>query len=293
MVYVCSPMGKTRFDRLTLALTKTTIIMLLGGSFSQARVLGMEAGETKSTQTNKREPAVERTSTKEVSVCSNELPFYWNGIAYTAAGNYAVQIADQGVTSLVTLKLTIIQGTKWYPDTDGDGYGNGNNPVHFCHVPSGYVTNGLDCDDSDPTILRPLEYFVDEDGDGFGSETSVSLCSSVAPQGFSSLSTDCDDRNASLNPRSASQCRGIKNELNSASISVYPNPGKGMFALSFSQLNGEVNFEVFNAQGVLILESKTDALQTINLDLVSHPAGIYIFKCSADGFERNLRLVKQ
>jgi hypothetical protein len=41
--------------------------------------------------------------------------------------------------------------TFWYPDADGDGFGDGNSgPVLQCVAPAGYVADSTDCCDSDP-----------------------------------------------------------------------------------------------------------------------------------------------
>ena len=42
--------------------------------------------------------------------------------------------------------------TDYYDDTDGDGFGDPNTVVSDCIVPANTVTNGLDCDDTNPGV---------------------------------------------------------------------------------------------------------------------------------------------
>lgn len=51
--------------------------------------------------------------------------------------------------------LTIMAATAWYADADGDGYGDPGNVAWSCAELAGYVTNGDDCNDADPTITIP------------------------------------------------------------------------------------------------------------------------------------------
>ncbi|MFT4976396.1 MAG: hypothetical protein ACI8S6_002293, partial [Myxococcota bacterium] len=39
--------------------------------------------------------------------------------------------------------------TTFYADTDGDGFGNASESTEACEPPSGYVSVGNDCDDTD------------------------------------------------------------------------------------------------------------------------------------------------
>ena len=40
----------------------------------------------------------------------------------------------------------------YYADTDGDGFGDSNNPIYECLLPPGYVQDDTDCDDADSSI---------------------------------------------------------------------------------------------------------------------------------------------
>ena len=241
------------------------------------------------------EPNESESLTMQVSVCSNELPYYWNGDNYSQSGNYSKQISQpNGKVDQATLKLTVLQAGTWHPDADGDGFGNSNNPILFCDAPSGFVSNALDCNDNDASIQEPTEYFIDGDRDGFGSEIAVSLCASSAPFGFSAVHTDCDDKNSSLHPNSIKQCKGIANELNAATVYAYPNPGAGKYQLDVQRMNGKADVQVYDVQGVLLLELRLQELsQSINLNLENQPAGFYWLKFTTSGFSQNIKLIKQ
>ncbi|MEZ4798732.1 MAG: hypothetical protein R2809_02920 [Flavobacteriales bacterium] len=48
------------------------------------------------------------TSTEDVTLCSNQLPYNWNGVDFTAAGSYDVTLTSvAGCDSIATLNLTI------------------------------------------------------------------------------------------------------------------------------------------------------------------------------------------
>ena len=110
----------------------------------------------------------------------------------------------------------------WYADTDNDGFGDANAPTNACIQPVGYVSNDLDCDDTDfdvkPTgtevcngidddcdgqidefATDALTWYRDADGDGFGDLNDIEV-SCTQPQGYVSDDSDCDDTDASINP---------------------------------------------------------------------------------------------
>ena len=89
----------------------------------------------------------------------------------------------------------------WYQDLDDDGYGNAEAALSACTVPSGYVADGTDCDDTDATIYPGAfercdgldndcdsstpEDEQDSDGDG------VMTCAGDCDDGDAASDTDC------------------------------------------------------------------------------------------------------
>ncbi len=119
----------------------------------------------------------------------------------------------------------------WWPDLDGDGYGDVDaDPTASCApLPLGSDNDG-DCNDDDPEIspdaieicngldddcdgllddddpdtdvdLAPI-WYPDADLDGFGvpSPDAVQSCSPPAPSGWSLFDTDCDDEDPTMGP---------------------------------------------------------------------------------------------
>ncbi len=121
----------------------------------------------------------------------------------------------------------------YYQDLDGDGYGS-TTATQDCTVPFGYVLLSGDCNDNNPNInpaalevcdqidnncngnidegVGPEEYFQDLDGDGYGSSISVVDC--IRPDGFVSLTGDCNDNNPNISPASEELCDLIDNNCN-------------------------------------------------------------------------------
>ena len=89
----------------------------------------------------------ETYNTKLDSICSEALPYYWNGNAYTAGGTYELRFKNQfGCDSVQTLMLEIIQpktsvkydsvcsSTLPYVFGGQNFYTSGTYPIHFASV---------------------------------------------------------------------------------------------------------------------------------------------------------------
>ncbi len=122
----------------------------------------------------------------------------------------------------------------WYPDADGDTYGDPDLPMEACDQPSGYIKNDDDCDDTDDTInpdgtetcdevdqdcdgtvdegaTDAPTWWADADGDGYGDSSSfTSSCDQ--PTGYVDDDSDCDDTDAGIYPGALEADAGVDND---------------------------------------------------------------------------------
>lgn len=132
---------------------------------------------------------------------------------------------DEGLTS------------EFYPDSDGDGYGQANgSPVTACSAPGGYIVEHTDCDDANAAIhpgatetcntldddcdgqtdigaTDAASWYHDADLDGYGG-TELKL-SCVQPEGWLPVSGDCDDGDPAVNPGKLEVCDGVDQDCDS------------------------------------------------------------------------------
>ncbi|MCB2195746.1 MAG: hypothetical protein KQH79_07790 [Bacteroidetes bacterium] len=124
----------------------------------------------------------------------------------------------------------------WYLDSDNDGYGNAENYIVSCNAGEGYVTNSDDCDDENESINPSVDeycdgmdndcngviddnpvdittWYLDSDEDGYGNPDQIILACSQ-PEGYVSISNDCDDTNMNVNPDQDEFCDDIDNNCN-------------------------------------------------------------------------------
>ena len=100
--------------------------------------------------------------------------------------------------------------TTYYLDADSDTYGDASQTTEAYDQPSGYVTNGNDCNDQDPALNvlnsqgacapEPTTntYYLDADSDTYGDATQTTQATSQ-PYGYVTNANDCDDSNPNLN----------------------------------------------------------------------------------------------
>ncbi len=106
----------------------------------------------------------------------------------------------------------------YYPDRDGDGYGDPSEPYSTCdEPPPDHVRPAGDCDDADPDV-HPHAFevradgidqdcdgfeacYADEDGDGYGSlELRFDPRLQCEEEGLSRTDDDCDDSDPDVHP---------------------------------------------------------------------------------------------
>ena len=128
-----------------------------------------------------------------------------------------------------------VDDTVWWPDADGDGWGDLWGSTIACEMPVGFVAATDDCDDANPDISPGAHevcadygvdencdgladdddpttdestmtiYYVDADADRYGNTEEATLfCWSHS--GFTTQDRDCDDTRADINPLEPEVC---------------------------------------------------------------------------------------
>ncbi len=132
-----------------------------------------------------------------------------------------------------------VDGSIWYADFDGDGFGDVAVTTPACDQPQGYVDDDSDCDDADANqfpgadeycngedddcdgtvdeddAVDALTWYLDADADGFG-DASVSDIGCLQPNDYVDNADDCDDGDPGVNPDADEYCNGIDDDCDGA-----------------------------------------------------------------------------
>lgn len=134
----------------------------------------------------------------------------------------------------------------YYLDADQDSLGSDTSTAICSYaIPSGYVTNSNDlndsdydndgvatandCNDTDSTQTFGNTFYQDADGDGLGSSVSTQVCSSTAPSGYVTNSSDLNDSDYDNDGvASSTDCNDSDATLSSTTIFYQDLDGDGM-----------------------------------------------------------------
>jgi hypothetical protein len=84
---------------------------------------------------------------------------------------------------------------------------------------------------------------------------------------------------------------GVKEEINNAAVSVYPNPSKGVFNVSAKDMKGDnLSLEVRDLTGKLVYSAKASNADT-TVDLKNVASGVYMLKVSSESQTAVKRLI--
>jgi len=155
-------------------------------------------------------------------------------------------------TSLgISTTITIIDNPfiiTYFADSDMDGFGDADEVLLACEIPTGYVQNDLDCDDTDISI-NPDADDIPNNG----------------------IDENCDGDDLIINT----------SDIENWNVSVFPNPVKNEIFIQ-SNIHEDLTFRIVNAQGQLL---KTGLVGT-SIDVSSISKGLYLLEISSSNSER-------
>tara|TARA_B100000809_G_scaffold189530_1_gene188063 strand:+ start:555 stop:1952 length:1398 start_codon:yes stop_codon:yes gene_type:complete len=139
---------------------------------------------------------------------------------------------------------------------------------------SGATYQWLDCDNGNAVILNEtgISFTATTNGNyaveiTLGSCIDTSACENIATVGIS--------------------------EIENKSISIYPNPTKGIIKIDFSNIEGSVNYTLTSVEGRVIKQERNISETLLSIDLSDQSKGIYLLKVENKYSAKIYRIVKE
>ena len=168
----------------------------------------------------------------------------------------------------------------FYNDNDGDGWGNPLLSVEACTAPEGSVSDGTDCDDTDPEIFPGAvdvcnnidddcddeidedgseTIYADLDGDGWGDDEAPGT--GCPDDGWASEGGDCDDTDGLISPgQPTDYCDGKDTDCDGT---IDEDSKAGWSLLTIDTSRGSV-FEIDPSTAATSVVSSVDTAENIN-----------------------------
>jgi hypothetical protein len=195
--------------------------------------------------------------------CNDAEPLAWTGADEVCddVDNDCDGLADDDDSDLVRTSATF-----YYPDADGDGFGDVNGGARVCDQPAGSVTNDGDCDDSEPLawtgapeICDGIDnncvggvdgadpaldtstatvWYADRDGDGRG-DPNLSTATCSPPNMTVDNADDCDDSDPLAWTGADEVCDGSDNDCDGATDDADPDVDLGSAPTWYRDADGD------------------------------------------------------
>ncbi|MFZ4784224.1 MAG: MopE-related protein [Flavobacteriales bacterium] len=149
----------------------------------------------------------------------------------------------------------------FYPDVDGDGYGDDASPSWQCAQPSGFVANNEDCDDFNSTIYPG----------------ATEYCNGI--------DDDCDEV-------IDEDCINSVTELSQHQVLLFPNPVSNEFYIELQGFIGLVDCVIYDLSGKEVYKEKLQSTGQSLIDCSALAAGTYVVSLTQQDVQINNRLVK-
>jgi len=130
-----------------------------------------------------------------------------------------------------TVDESPVDGETYWPDVDGDGFGDPTAAEAACSAPDGFVSDDQDCDDSEPATnpgalewcdeadndcdgevdeaeaVDAAPFYRDADADRYGVDTDTVIACDE-PAGYAPQAGDCDETEVTVHPGASELCNG-------------------------------------------------------------------------------------